>query len=107
MNPTQTPPAACGHTPGPWRYCPASEAVWSDARPDKICKAFDTCEEDAANARLIAAAPALLAALEPFAELCDSAKCADMGEHEAASFVISAESMRRARAALALAKGDA
>ena len=48
---------------------------------------------------------ALRAALEPFAELATSAKCAEMPEYAARTFVITAASMLAARAALA-GKGD-
>ena len=48
---------------------------------------------------------ALRAALEPFAELATSAKCDEMPEHAARTFVITAASMLAARKALA-GKGD-
>ena len=48
---------------------------------------------------------ALRAALEPFAELATSAKCDEMPEHAACTFVITAASMLAALAALA-GKGD-
>lgn len=51
------------HTPGPWNAAPAPRlgfVAWTDALGDLP----NTGEEGDANARLIAAAPALLAALE-------------------------------------------
>jgi hypothetical protein len=62
-----------GHTPGPW------VSLGSRGDVKSVCKGFaetmvakaagrETTAERAANARLIAAAPDLLAALEPFAK---------------------------------------
>lgn len=58
------------HTPGPWRPNVAGGADLIDARKRLVARAYDPEDDDAvtreaaANARLIAAAPDLLAALE-------------------------------------------
>ena len=66
------------HTPPPWRYYRGSYPVGPAIVPAKgpaIISFFNECpdlrseSEHEANARLIAAAPDLLAALEPFAHL--------------------------------------
>ena len=58
------------HTPGPWRIVgemgdsPFISGTMPDGVPDHICQIIETPDaEDYANARLIAAAPDLLAAL--------------------------------------------
>lgn len=61
-----------GHTPGPWALSPSPSpfpwVVESPTRGDEVAHApinsGNTHAEDEANARLIAAAPALLEALE-------------------------------------------
>ncbi|MFN3836740.1 MAG: hypothetical protein ACK4MI_03410 [Brevundimonas sp.] len=72
-----------GHTPGPWRIDVSGSEDWSvdydgpsstymticGARPQPVCfavepSAYDNDEEIEANARLIAAAPELLAAAQ-------------------------------------------
>lgn len=81
MNPTPTRPEAPKHTPGPWRNI-GRAIVTKDARIEiAVASTNDTkdahvnenhrvmWEEAAANARLIAAAPAMLEALQ---RLCDS-----------------------------------
>lgn len=66
---TPTPTAEAKHTPGPWSLSPSGLSVTAEGR-SPICPiawTHDTGgmdEEKLANARLIAAAPALLAALE-------------------------------------------
>ena len=102
-------PAPRQHTPGPWSLSPSFDRVerrvqhgdnpplvWgiasgiNSAHPDYLPRA-----EQIANARLIAAAPELLAALE---ELCADKYLADP---------INADRMRNARAAIAKATGGA
>jgi hypothetical protein len=104
------------HTPGPWQLLPRTEDlpayVCKDAN-DKlnteiavIYRATDDCD---ANARLIAAAPELLAALEKFANL----DTADLGRMSINAwrddFIRSAPEYigycREARAAIAKATG--
>ena len=72
------PPAATTHTPGPWEYFPAKnqdmEATFSIRGNAEFLATMDTVSVDGgpyrapanaeANARLIAAAPAMLAALQ-------------------------------------------
>ena len=66
-----------GHTPGPWRYAETSGRDGGQLTPESVtvfslsdaelapCRAYgDTLEQMWANARLIAAAPDLLAALK-------------------------------------------
>lgn len=63
-----------GHTPGPWKACAFSSIVGCPvtAQPDKTKNTFNVCgvaapvsrEENIANARLIAAAPDLLAQIQ-------------------------------------------
>ena len=91
-----------GHTPGPWRVDPDerdgmeyNNHVITESG-DRICfmahAGHDRQAEFDANARLIAAAPDLLAALQ---------EC--LREH--GGYTIKGECERRARAALALAEG--
>lgn len=60
------------HTPGPWRYQERSDAYTHIVRAGEnrfLCQlAQDTSGEAEANARMIAAAPELLAALRTCAE---------------------------------------
>ena len=66
-----------GHTPGPWRYAETSGRDGGQLTPESVtvfslsdaelapCRAYgDTLEQMWANARLIAAAPELYAALD-------------------------------------------
>ena len=83
------------HTPGPWVIAddPTSEGVWIDhpdlksGEDDEICRCLDSTlsgEECLANARLIAAAPELLAALKG---MCDA--YAGTGECSSANVCLS------------------
>ena len=59
------------HTPGPWVW---NEWTWLDGADGKPVLEYagcgsHECEVNEANARLIAAAPALVEALKPFAKL--------------------------------------
>lgn len=88
------------HTPGPWAYEPQAY------HPDRIfagCKLIATAHGDSAeteaNAALIAAAPELLAALEMFLEDFDK-PLSSIGIR------IRVESVDKARAAIAAAKGE-
>lgn len=115
------------HTPEPWHHsadlphhgCRLIHAAdgYLVADAGRITKR--TGDEMISNARRIVACvnacegmtdpaveiAAMRAALEPFAELATSAKCAEMPEHAARTFVITAASMLAARKALA-GKGD-
>jgi hypothetical protein len=63
------------HTPGPWGYTYDGSSTWSigpeaDPQDGSVASIFDRKDERArANARLIAAAPDLLAALKYLLEL--------------------------------------
>jgi hypothetical protein len=81
------------HTPGPWEFfdtlCIGVMSAQSDVAH---CSGYDgnrSRDEELANARLIAAAPDLLAALEALLSYDDMVECADM-----------------ARAAIAKARGE-
>jgi hypothetical protein len=91
------------HTPGPWHVEPEEFsderglAICSKEGPVAIidhCDDIGQCDEDQANARLLAASPALL----DVAEMLIAMK--DRGEFEVGDCVM------RARYAIALAKGD-
>ena len=96
------------HTPGPWTVGNHGEAVWQNINEDtdkNICtvlKQDDPSNERGetwANARLIAAAPALLAALKAIAE---GGNC-DCGAY----WKVNNDHMAQARAAIAQAEGGA
>jgi len=73
-----------------------------------IQPAFSDDAVAAANARLIASAPALLEALEPFAKLADEIYSRDnVFVPETANFLVPVGDLIRASAALKAAKGDA
>jgi hypothetical protein len=71
------------HTPGPWHVVPEAQSPWivGDAEGDSIADCeppgpWMSEEEADANARLIAAAPDLLAALEACVDaMTDGGKC--------------------------------
>lgn len=73
-----------------------------DSNAARIVACVNACAGMMDPAKEIAA---LRAALEPFAELATSAKCDEMPEFAARTFVVTAASMLAARAALA-GKGD-
>ena len=97
------------HTPGPWEahYPEGSNGYWyiePDSRPNgtgRIATAYhaDTPEQVASNARLIAAAPDLLVALE---ELYTHHAYKDPEAQKALDTPV----MAKARAAIAKAKGE-
>lgn len=93
------------HTPGPWRVQDGFNTIYTTSCPETgtgitiaIAKASDhqcKSEEVAPNARLLAAAPALLAALEALADE------AFINMRSGAGHLID-----EARAAIAAAKGE-
>lgn len=91
------------HTPGPWTL---DEDAITDSDGDRwICQGFDKCEglfeNWEANARLIAAAPQLLGALESFKR--------EISRRFANDNDMTPETRRvvmKARAAIAAAKGE-
>lgn len=97
------------HTPGPWsvyrnnvkeKYGACHDNIFIKKGNDIICELFS---ENDANARLIAAAPDLLAVLEHIAGHADMARtCAnDAGRIKSLENIINS-----ARAAIAKARGD-
>lgn len=101
-----------GHTPGPWDARPdeRDNGEWEVVKPDPhkpsaedpwfICACFDSADghEAAANARLIAAAPELLEALEAFART-------EVLEPNGVIVGLERYHFERARAAIAKARG--
>lgn len=101
------------HTPGPWHQTRKHPRQISDTRGFKIAKCLTTTKganfemtpaEAEANARLIAAAPDMLEALEGFVEMyVDFAESGDAGFFDAEE----TPQVIKARAAIAKAKGEA
>lgn len=106
-----------GHTPGPWRLCYDGQIDGPDGK--RIC-AFDwdsykefNASNNAANARLIAAAPELLELLKGVAAIAHSGGLAGMSESEALAAIRKATlvhwdktaSDTQTRAAIAKAEG--
>ena len=85
-----------GHTPGPWKIDATDDSV-RDSNEHQICDFnwTDDVGRSQANARLIASAPELLAALRNVTDL--AAATSLLGED--------AESVKRARSAIARAEG--
>lgn len=95
------------HTPGPWHICPQDQAShrWVIAQPDGSSVAdcspvgpWVSDETADANARLTAAAPKLLKALQSIV--------ASLAEHDDEGMIEHAEQMIAARAAIAEATGE-
>lgn len=90
------------HTPGPWEWLEEIENSWYALSPGVLLTSDKTGtpwgdETDRANARLIAAAPLLLAALEMFMR-------AEEGEKPG---LVYANARHAARVAIAKARGEA
>lgn len=103
MNATNT------HTPGPWRVYRIGErvAVETCENPALIVAAATLTgdpKEQEANARLIAAAPALLAALDVLLNSVDAVEIPAQGDGSKMAALYYA--MEDARAALRLARGS-
>ena len=96
------------HTPGPWGYGPnpfsGGQSFLIDATDQNIAKTLSDNHE--ANARLIAAAPALLEALEEVSVLCRGYMAAHEGElaHKTEE---DHPTWKAYRAAIAQARGEA
>jgi hypothetical protein len=91
-----------GHTPGPWRYFRGTHSVWSVEKAICIMAGPHKreCEERDANARLIAAAPDLLEALQMlYSETADYIRLNNLGG-------IDNQCMQLSRAAIAKATGE-
>lgn len=108
MNATKT---TTSHTPGPWYYRPEEPSVESQLQTGynvliAECRGSSSVPPDQAraNARLIAAAPELLAALESIA----GGHVDDIGTNRLGRVRIDVEAMQSiARAAIAKATGQA
>ncbi len=98
------------HTPGPWKYCPdargygkrAQRIIWGAKGPGYGAIAevsYFPSEEIEANARLIAAAPEMLAALESL-EAWSQECIPDDWEDDGYEFI------RQAKQAISKAKGE-
>ena len=103
------------HTPGPWTNTPMQDTIWANDGDTMVARIADLpwketpsgrrtsdCETEYANARLIAAAPELLEALQSFVSLCPSPE--GLGGHApiGAFFVIA----EKARTAISRATGE-
>lgn len=86
------------HTPGPWRHTNRGSVIGADNCAVVSCQDCRLTDEAVANARLIAAAPDLLAALIDLVERCD-------GEEGIRADGSNIETMR-AHAAISRAQGD-
>lgn len=99
-----------GHTPGPWEFASSGKGVryiYASNRPQPIARPFTDLgripkDEFEANARLIAAAPELLDALEDLAN--DISERFDMDDPSTNPGIRRA--VEAARAALAKARGE-
>ena len=77
------------HTPGPWAIC--DEQIWSSEINDYVCcirRFGELTAQDEANARLIAAAPDLLAACKDAREALFNQKQDGLDRHEFAYAVL-------------------
>jgi len=105
--------SAAKHTPGPWEVHRGGGLVRRDNGDDTCCSIAEICvpyrhgighvrgdSEQQANARLIAAAPALLKALEDIMEWEEEIR-ADLRLHTSPGLVLDP-----ARAAIAAARGE-
>lgn len=80
------------HTPGPWFYWNEDSTICVQAKRDDFHKVvvnwpgFDSCglslKKQKANARLISAAPDLLAACEEFVRKCESGEARSKRSYE-------------------------
>lgn len=97
------------HTPGPWRYFaiqPGQFQVASDSQPNIATSAWMGFEHEhnESNARLIAAAPSLLEALQWFSDFAHEHPEWEQDQFPADSPEL--DWLNQARAALALVKGE-
>ena len=86
------------HTPGPWIWS-AGLSIWRESDSQIVSSVacdsvFNPTEEEVSNARLISAAPDLLAALESLLD--DADVCEVAGD----------DAIRQARSAIAKASGE-
>lgn len=103
-----------GFTPGPWRLnCLGVFAGDGSLENDRVVVALGAraSAEEVANARLIAAAPALYEALEPFAKAAEIKLCGEWADDKHfgqtdVGFYLTFGDLRKALAALSLALGE-
>ena len=102
------------HTPGPWEVVVPADGLWpprvfsGSKFIGMVNNSDDTQEQRVADARLIAAAPDLLEALEPFDDAARD-RAADASEWKDGDTVavwVTIGDLRKARAAIARAKGE-
>ncbi len=104
------------HTPGPWRIERGKKygdfLIWSARGETEVSShwiATLKCEscpaQEEANARLMAAAPDMLEALEPFVEVYEHFIGDDADEDQNRTISIPVKAFRRASAALSKATG--
>ena len=104
------------HTPGPWRivsgFHPYSDVVGPEHKDEDDCQWIATVHGGhlhdfigEANARLIAAAPAMYEALSPFAARYDRIK-REEGNTPPLKVLVPFSWLEEARAALAAARGE-
>jgi hypothetical protein len=97
-------PDRLSHTPGPWRVGDAGFTVFGppngNPSPETIAHMV-TVRKGPANARLIASAPDLLAALRETADLLEGFRAADMADDDEPAII--GPAIDRARAAIAKA----
>ncbi|MCR4338254.1 MAG: hypothetical protein NUW01_00045 [Gemmatimonadaceae bacterium] len=86
------------HTPGPWYVGDVMEILAGDpAQPDLVAEMPDDDPQSLADARLIAAAPALLAALGGLTQI---------GTTPDGGIIVGPQGWQIARAAIRQARGD-
>ncbi len=103
------------HTPGPWKVCeqytdravyPISHPIDNDNQAVSILAEVNSCggtkEQCQANARLIAAAPDLLSALEGLLKVAEK-QIDQSATHEG---LLNCQALANTRVALAKARGD-
>ncbi len=107
------------HTPGPWFSVKNGAYKWVESPAHTVCVFYQwnsdgsmsESEDAAANARLISAAPDLLAALETILEICEVGDedrirefAENIGYHE--TYIVAGH-IAAAKAAISKAKGEA
>jgi len=95
------------HTPGPWRYEAGTKTIRAARENYWLCSmdSFDGAVDHEANARLIAAAPELLAACEDLVNLWDEWVRYSEGLEEPLRRSIEMR-VQQSRAAISKAKGE-
>lgn len=94
------------HTPGPWTLAKGSLGVYVMVGDREISSTVGSSREDLANARLIAAAPELLAALENLVDLLAGDQWSEAEIDVAFNLTGLGARVNQARAAIAKARGE-